>query len=315
MVIVPKPEVSDLTCNTFADFDTFDLRRVECPPLPVSDLGNRKILGIHKVHKQWRLSTEEQQWTDPAASVDHMLAPIRIEYLLGMPKDLNGKWQLLSTCELQSVSEKSATISWTGLNGSKHSYTSNAMDVVLKIQQYLSAGLNICQYTSHAHDVESHVERLKAFREKIGYKLEGVPPSAYVNRNASLQVSGMLTAGVTIPCDLLSEYGLFDADRLHVPCSTPFRAAAAFKTRNVVLDIIPFKDLNKLDSTTLPLTRLPDETDEQYAARRQERFSDLLTNIVHGGLVAVVKVETRTIDNELILRRLKRQDERSDDWE
>lgn len=313
MLTVPKPEVSELTCNTFADFDTFNFCQVDYPPYPSSDISNRKILGIHKVRKQWRLNTEEQQFTDPDASVDHMLAPIRIEYLLGLPKGLNGKWQLLSTCELQSISKKSVTLSWTGVKGSKHSYTSNVMGVVLKIQQYLSAGLNISQYTSHARDIEGHVARLKSFRERIGYKLEGVSPSAYVLRNASLQVSHMLEDGVTIPCGLLSEYGLFDADRLHVPCSVPFRAAAAFKTRNVVLDIIPFSELPKLDIDTLPLTRLADETDDQYAARRKERFEHSIAEL-NEGLVAVVKVETRTIDKELILRRLKRQDERGDDW-
>lgn len=314
MNMVQTLEVSELTCNTFADFDMFDFCQVGYPPVPSSEFSNRKILGSHKAHKQWRLNTEEQQCTDPAASVGHLLAPIRIEYLLGLPRGLNGKWQLVSTCELQSISKKSVMISWTGVNGSKHSYTSNVMGVVLKIQQYLSAGLNVCQYTSHVRDIEAHVERLKAFREKIGYKLEGLPPSAYVYRNASLQISTMLEAGITIPCGLLSEYGLFDAGRLHVPCSVPFRAAAAFKTRNVVLDIIPFSELPRLDIDTLPLTRLADETDEQYASRRKERFCHCIAEL-HEGLVAVIKVETRAIDKDLILRRLKRQDERSDDWE
>lgn len=307
-------DIKELTNGTFKESFTFRLFPISRPPEACSVIRTKKDLRLFKSKQGWVLSTmarnlvgNTQEERSPVSS------ELQIDYLISMPKFLNGRWKRCSLCSVEEIGPGHVKLRWIGENAEQYSHVSRDQKVISQAWASLIAPFSNQQYSVRASDMDAYSSQLEAMRSFYGVTLPA-NHSAYLKTNLAGNVQTIIKSGHTVRLEDLRRFGLYPESLGQGQDEPPCRAAASFKLRHTVEYLVHFSEVNAALLNALPFERLPDQSDADFEAWKQEWLAREISSLEANGftsqnLVAVVKLHVKPIPIDLIRRRLARQDE------
>lgn len=307
-------DIKELTNGTFKESFTFRLFPISRPPEACPVIRTKKDLRLFKSKQGWVLSTLARNLVGNTQEERHPVSSeLQIDYLVSLPKFMNGSWKRCSLCSVEEIGQGHAKLRWIGENGEQYSHVSRNQKVVSQAWASLIAPFSNQQYLARASDMGAYSSQLEAMRSFYGVTLPA-NSSSYLKLSLASNVQMIIQSGNTVNLEDLRRFGLYpesiDKGQDEYPC----RAAASFKIRHTVEYLVHFREVNAALLNALPFERLPDQSDADFESWKQEWLAREISSLeTHGftsqNLVAVVKLHVKPIPIDLIRRRLARQDE------
>ena len=307
-------DINELTNGTFKESHTFRLFPVSRPPEACSLIKTKKELRIFKSKHGWVLSTaaKDMARTTPEGK-QFVGSDLQIDYLVSIPKFLNGSWQRVSLCSVEEIGPEHVKLRWTGENAEQFSHVSKSPKVVSQAWTSLITPFSNHQYSVRDSDINTYKSQLDAMRSFYGVTLPA-DYNDYLRNNLAGNVQMVIQSGKTVRLEDLRRFGLYPEHIKKGQADPPCRAAASFKLSHTVEQLVHYSAVNETLLNEIPFERLPEQSDADFEAWKQEWLTEELANLENTdpskqSLVAVVKLHVKPIPLDLIRRRLARQDE------
>ena len=238
---------------------------------------------------------------------------LQIDYLISMPKFLNGSWKRCSLCSVEEIGLGHVKLRWIGENAEQYSHVSRDQKVVSQAWTSLLAPFSNQQYSVRASDMGAYSSQLEAMRAFYGVTLSANRNECWKN-GLAWNVQTIIQSGHTVRLEDLRRFGLYPEGIDKGQDEPPCRAAASFKIRHTVEYLVHFSEVNEALLSRIPFERLPDQSDADFEAWKQEWLAREIAvqealSSTPQNLVAVVKLHVKPIPIDLLRRRLARQDE------
>lgn len=307
-------DIKELTNGTFKESYTFRLCPISRPPEACSVIRTKKDLRLFKSKQGWVLSTLARNLVGNTQEERHpVISELQIDYLISLPKFLNGSWKRCSLCSVEEIGQEHVKLRWIGENGEQYKHVSRNQTVVSQAWTSLLAPFSNQQYSARASDMGAYSSQLEEMRSFYGVTLPA-DYSSYLKLSLASNVQTIIQSGNTVNLEDLRRFGLYPESLDKGQDEPPCRAAASFKLRHTVEYLVHFSEVNEALLNALPFERLPDQSDADFESWKQEWFSREISSLEANGftsqnLVAVVKLHVKPIPIDLIRRRLARQDE------
>lgn len=307
-------DIKELTNGTFKESFTFRLFSVSRPPEACSLIRTKKDLRLFKSKQGWVLSTLARNLVGSMSDEKHpVISELQIDYLISMPKFLNGSWKRCSLCSVEEIGPSHVKLRWIGENAEQYSHVSRDQKVISQAWTSLLAPFSNQQYSVRASDMDAYSSQLEAMRSFYGVTLPA-NPSVYWKTSLAGNVQTIIQSGHTVKLEDLRRFGLYPEGIDKGQDEPPCRAAASFKLSHTVEYLVHFSEVNEALLSRIPFERLPDQSDADFEAWKQEWLSREIAvqealDSTPQKLVAVVKLHVKPIPIDLIRRRLARQDE------
>ena len=238
---------------------------------------------------------------------------LQIDYLISLPKFLNGRWKRCSLCSVEEIGPGHVKLRWIGENGEQYNHVSRDQKVISQAWTSLLAPFSNQQYSVRAADMDAYSSQLEAMRSFYGVTLPA-NPSVYWKTSLAGNVQTIIQSGHTVKLEDLRRFGLYPEGIDKGQDEHPCRAAASFKLSHTVEYLVHFSEVNEALLSRIPFERLPDQSDADFETWKQEWLSrEIAVQEALGStpqtLVAGVRLHVKPIPIDLIRRRLARQDE------
>lgn len=307
-------DIKALTNNMFKESVTFRLLPVPRPPEACHMIETKKDLRIFNSKHGWVLSTLTRNLGYATPEGTHRVTSgLQIDYLISLPKFLNGSWKRCSLCSVDEIGPSHVKLRWIGENAEQYSHVSKTPKVVSQAWDSLIIPFSNHQYSVRVSDLATYTSQLEAMRAFYGVTLPA-NYNDYLKNNLAGNVQMVIQSGKTVRLEDLRRFGLYpeviDKGQDDPPC----RAAASFKLSHTVEYLAHPSEVNAALLNSIPFERLPDQSDADFEVWKQEWLSREIASLEVLGftsrnLVAVVKLHVKPIPLDLIRRRLARQDE------